>query len=165
MAIINELSLALKELGGKYVLPFCFKNAQGKRTSHHLFFVSKNVLGYEIMKGIMASYSSEKPQGVPSFAYNPVSDKRLQFLFEFSRPLDELGDMLVEKFAGQKMTMREVYDRHHIDRPYIKRNYKAILSQLESQSLITADPPMGKWRMRSGERTFADGVKVFFPVR
>ncbi|HID72743.1 TPA: three-Cys-motif partner protein TcmP, partial [Candidatus Micrarchaeota archaeon] len=89
MTIVNELTIALKELGGEYVLPFCFKNERGVRTSHHLIFVSKHVRGYEIMKEIMAEYSSNKDQGVPSFEYNPA-DERYSLLFELTRPLDEL---------------------------------------------------------------------------
>ncbi len=73
MTIVEEMSEALREMGGKYVLPFGFKNDRGNRTSHHLFFVSKNFRGYEIMKDIMARESSENTQGVPSFQYSPAS--------------------------------------------------------------------------------------------
>jgi hypothetical protein len=41
LAIVEEIAQALKEMGGKYVLPFSFKNESGKRTSHNLVFVSK----------------------------------------------------------------------------------------------------------------------------
>jgi len=123
MTIVNELTLALKELGGEYVLPFCFKNERGVRTSHHLIFVSKHVRGYEIMKEIMAEYSSKKDQGVPSFEYNQA-DERYRFLFELTRPLDELTRMLLTDFAGRSMRMKEVYEEHHVGRPYVKRNYK-----------------------------------------
>ena len=54
-------------MGGKYTLPFGFKNASGTRTKHHLIFVSKHRLGYKIMKGVMAKQSSVSEQGVPSF--------------------------------------------------------------------------------------------------
>ena len=97
MTIVNELTSALKELGGEYVLPFCFKNERGARTSHHLIFVSKHVRGYEIMKGIMAEYSSKMDQGVPSFEYNPA-DERYPLLFELTRPLDELTRTLLTDF-------------------------------------------------------------------
>jgi three-Cys-motif partner protein len=70
--IIEELSQALKEMGGRYVLPFAFKNAEGTRTKHHLIFITKNFKGYEIMKEIMAKESSEHEQGVPSFEYSPA---------------------------------------------------------------------------------------------
>ncbi|MFA4967709.1 MAG: three-Cys-motif partner protein TcmP, partial [Candidatus Margulisiibacteriota bacterium] len=40
LTIIEELIDALKEMGGKYILPFTFKNESGKRTNHHLIFVT-----------------------------------------------------------------------------------------------------------------------------
>src|SRR4030042_1009047 len=50
MLIIEELCQAIKAMGPRYVLPFCFKDSRGTRTSHHLIFVSKGFKGYEIMK-------------------------------------------------------------------------------------------------------------------
>lgn len=158
MTIVTELSMALKDMGGKYVLPFCFKNERGQRTSHHLFFVTKHVKGYEIMKEIMAKYSSDKPQGVPSFIYSPVTSKSYQLLFDLSRPLDELGDMLLEHFAGRKISMIEIYNEHHVDRPFIRKNYKEILSKLEENGNILASPSADKRR----RGTFADSVQVKF---
>lgn len=51
--ILEALAREIKELGGKYVLPFTFKNSSGARTSHKVVFVSKSFKGYEIMKDIM----------------------------------------------------------------------------------------------------------------
>ena len=64
--VLEFLAQAIKELGGKFVLPFRFRNANGSRSTHHLIFVSKHVLGYEKMKEIMAKESSTHDQGVPS---------------------------------------------------------------------------------------------------
>jgi three-Cys-motif partner protein len=57
--IVNELALALKQYGHRYVLPFTFKSESGKRTTHHLILVTKHFRGYEVMKDIMAKSSSE----------------------------------------------------------------------------------------------------------
>lgn len=35
-----------------YLLSFCLKNEKGTRTTHHLVFVSKHPLGYEVIKRI-----------------------------------------------------------------------------------------------------------------
>lgn len=163
MTIVNELTIALKELGGEYVLPFCFKNERGVRTSHHLIFVSKHVRGYEIMKEIMAEYSSNKDQGVPSFEYNPA-DERYSLLFELTRPLDELVRMLPEDFAGKTISMKKIYEEHHMGKPYIKRNYKEALVRLEEEGKIVASPPAENRKKRYGKVTFADSVKVTFPI-
>lgn len=158
--IVQELSQALQETGANYVLPFCFKNEHGTRTSHHLIFVTKHFKGYEIMKGIMASESSERDQGVGSFAYSTAS-KNFPFLFELSRPLDDLEGMLLRDFAGQMLLMREVYMRHNIGKPYVKGNYKKALANLEAAGKIEV-VPSAKDRRKG---TFADDVRVRFPRR
>ena len=154
LTIIEELCQALRDLGPEYVLPFRFKNNRGSRISHHLIFVSKHFRGYEIMKEIMAKESSDAQQGVATFEYNPV-DAQQPFLFEFVRPLDELGDMLLREFAGQELKMSDIYKRHNVNRPYTKQNYKRVLGQLEDQGKITAS--------KHRRNTFGDNVLVNFP--
>ena len=154
VTVIEELCRAIRALGPEYVLPFRFKDNRGSRTSHHLIFVSKGFKGYEIMKDIMAKESSDTQQGVATFEYNPV-DAQQPFLFELSRPLDELGDMLLQEFAGQTLKMSSIYEQHNVNRPYTKQNYKRVLGQLEDQGKITAPNRRGK--------TFGDPVLVTFP--
>jgi three-Cys-motif partner protein len=157
--IVEAISEALQDLGGKYVLPFRFRNANGTRTTHHLIFVSKHLRGYEIMKEIMAR-ESDSEQGVPSFEYNP-SYRTQGILFDLSRPLDELGELLLEEFAGQQLTMKKIYEEHHVGKPFIKSNYKSALIALETEGKIQADPPRAKRRAN----TFADRVRVTFPQK
>ena len=160
LTIVEELCKALRELGPEYVLPFRFRDVRGSRTSHHLIFVSKHFRGYEIMKEIMTKESSAADQGVANFEYNPVDAQmatQQPLLFELSRPLDDLGDMLLRDFVGQRIEMIDIYKRHNIGRPYIKKHYKDVLKQLEEQQKITAS--------RHRKSTFADHVQVTFPTR
>jgi len=157
-AIIEALCEALGELGARYVLPFCFKDDRGARTSHHLVFVSKNPVGYGIMKDIMAKASSEQHQGVASFGYCPASTIHPR-LFELNRPLDDLEEMLLRDFAGQTLTTQRIYDLHNVGRPYTMKNYKAVLLKMEEGGLIQAEPPAVKRR----KGTFADHVRVSIP--
>ena len=159
---MEEISQALKEIDGNYVLPFCFKNDTGTRTSHHLIFVSKNVRGYSIMKDIMAKASSSTEQGVPSFEYNPATSLQ-PLLFDLSRPLDDLENMLLDEFAGQTLRMKDIYHQHHIGKRYIERNYKDALLKLEEQGKIITEP--SKRKIVKGKKTFADTVKVTFPPK
>ncbi|MBE9163396.1 three-Cys-motif partner protein TcmP [Tychonema sp. LEGE 06208] len=161
LIIVEAICQALKEIGGEFVLPFCFKNESGNRTTHHLIFVSKNVRGYSIMKEIMAGESSTAKQGVPSFEYNPAPPK-YPLLYELYRPLDELESLLLDEFAGKTLTMEEIYNQHHVGKRYISKNYKAALRKLEQQGKIIADPPASKRRKHQGEITFGDKVKVTF---
>ncbi|NCR74485.1 MAG: three-Cys-motif partner protein TcmP [Microcystis aeruginosa K13-06] len=161
LTVVEYICEALKEMGRKYVLPFRFRHEMGNRTSHHLIFVSKHPKGYEIMKEIMAKESSEQTQGVPSFEYNPATLQQ-PLLFELTRPLDQLESMLLDNFSGKTMTMAEIYDQHHLGKPYIKKNYKTALSNLESQGKVTVHSPEDKKRRKG---TFADDLKVTFPVK
>ena len=161
LTVVEYICEALKEMGGKYVLPFRFRHEMGNRTSHHLIFVSKAPKGYGIMKEIMAKESSEQTQGVPSFEYNPATLQQ-PLLFELTRPLDQLESMLLDNFSGKTMTMAEIYDQHHLGKPYIKKNYKTALSNLESQGKVTVHSPEDKKRRKG---TFADDLKVTFPVK
>jgi len=163
MTIVEELAQALKSLGGKFVLPFCFKNESGKRTSHHLIFVSKHFKGYEIMKEVMAAQSSKAIQGVPSFAYNPA-DVRYPMLFEIVRPLDELGKLLLDQYQGKTLPMRDIYLEHSVGRQFVARNYKDILRQLEAAGQIQVLPDAASRRKRKGVVTMADNVLVTFPA-
>jgi three-Cys-motif partner protein len=164
LTIIEEICKALIGMGGKYVLPFCFKNDRGTRTSHHLIFVSKDPLGYEIMKTVMANVSTTVEQGVPTFEYNPA-DNRQPLLFELARPLDDLEGMLIAEFAGETLAVEDIYQQHNYGRRYIRKNYKEVLSKMEIAGKITAEPPREKRRKVKGEVTFADHVKVTFPGR
>lgn len=162
IAVIEEICEALIEMGGEYTLPFRFRNAAGSRTSHHLIFVSKHHLGYNIMKEVMAKESSTHEQGVPSFEYNPAS-KKYRLLFDLLRPLDDLEEMLLEKYAGQRMKMENIFLDHNYGLPYIKKNYKDVLLKMEIDGKIKTDRPYTTRPIRNGDYTFADKVVVQFP--
>ena len=154
--ILERLADAIKELGGKFVLPFRFRNANGTRSTHHLVFVSKHVKGYEIMKEIMAKESSTHDDGIPSLEYSPA-DASTPLLFSLRRSMENLRESLLMNYAGETLSMIEIYNRHHVDTPFIKKNYKDALLELEKAGMISVSPskrPLG---------TFGDSVQVSFP--
>ena len=158
LTIIEDLCQAIRDIGPQYVLPFRFKNDRGIRTSHHLIFISKHTKGYELMKDIMARESSNSQQGVASFEYSPASSRQ-PLLFEYSRPLDDLGDLLLRDFTGRRLRMVDIYRQHNVNTPFVERNYKDALKLLEDQGKITANPPKSKRR----RNTLADRVLITFP--
>ncbi len=164
LTIVEEICNALIEMGGKYTLPFCFKNNAGTRTKHHLIFVSKHHLGYDIMKGVMAAESSSIEQGVPSFEYSPAS-KNQPLLFELARPLDDLEVMLLEEFAGLTLRMDQIYQQHNYGRRYIEKNYKDVLTNLEKAGTIQGNPRFDKRRKIKGVPSCAGHVEFTFPSR
>jgi hypothetical protein len=162
--ILEAFSQTIQEMGFKYVLPFTFMQANRNRTSHYLIFVCKNSLGYKVMKDIMAAESSEFEQGVASFGYSKsLSEEQTPLLFELSRPLDELGQQLLNTFAGETLTMEQVFNQHNVGTPFVKKNYKDVLIDLEEQKKIITEP--SKRRKIKGRLTFADGVRVTFPKK
>lgn len=154
--IVNELAVALQRFGHRYVLPFCFKNETGRRTTHHLIFVTKSFKGYEVMKQIMANSSSLQEQGVASFSYSPADSNRQALLFEFNRPVDDLRQMLLADYGGRTITMREIYEEHSVGKPFLARHYKEILKALEDAGAIQTEG-------RRSRRGFADNIFVRFP--
>jgi hypothetical protein len=106
------------------------------------------------MKEIMASHSSHFDQGVPSFEYSPVL-ANMNKLFEDA--LDVLQDDLVAQFAGQRLAMIDIYHRHNLRKPYVKKNYKDALTNLLKSGRVATDRVP-----RSG--TFSDHIIVSFPA-
>jgi three-Cys-motif partner protein len=160
LTIVERICEALIEMGGKFVLPFGFRNEGGTRTKHHLIFVSKHPLGYKIMKRVMYNESTEKQQGVATFEYSPATERQ-PLLFEYARPLDELEGMLLADFAGQTLTCGEIVEKHNYGRRYIDKNYKDVLTKMEQKGRVKGDPPHDKRR----KGTCADHVKFTFPKR
>ena len=158
LTIVEELCQSLQRFGERYILPFRFLNSGGKRTSHHLIFVTKHFKGYEIMKDVMAKASSDYEQGVPTFEYNPAIENQ-PLLFELARPLDQLESLILEEFAGKTLTMRDIYCAHSIGKRYISKNYKDALLKLELEGKIIAEPS----KRRKG--SFGDKVMVTFPEK
>ena len=159
--IVEGICQAIKRYGSRFVLPFCFKDARGTRTSHHLFFVTKNFRGYDIMKQIMAKESTAHEQGVPSFQYNPADLLPKQsLLFQLSRPLYDLRGLLLDAYVGKTMTVQDIYEQHNVDTPYIKKNYKSVLLIMEEDGEIQVADPMNKNRRKG---TMADRLEISFP--
>jgi three-Cys-motif partner protein len=163
LTIVEAISEGLNEPGARYVLPFRFKPT-GK-TSHHLIFVSKNILGYRIMKDIMWKGSSSAPDGMAAFEYNRATQEQ-PLLFQLAATLDDLGGILMDEFAGRTVTMREVYEEHNVGRPFVEANYKQALMALEAAGRVRADPPAIATPPQKSRRkgTFGPDVKVTFPA-
>lgn len=160
--MVEELSQALKETSGqgtqRYVLPFRFVMSDGKKTSHHLVFVSEHFLGYDIMKDIMAKQSSTIDQGMASFEYNPATHN-LQLLFSLTRPSEDLEDMLLTDYAGRSAKFEEIYEEHSVDTAFMRGHYRKVLWDLFNRGIITAEPRPKR------KNTFAKHIVATFPSK
>lgn len=160
--VVQALCDALKNNGSNFVLPFRFKNDMGSRTSHHLIFLSKNFLGYDIMKEIMYKESSDNIGGVASFEYNPrdLYYKQGSFFDLLSRPLDDLQGMLIKRYTGRTIDFGTLYAEHSVDTPFIRKNYKDVLTTMYEQGIISAVNHKNGNPPRRG--TFSDDMRITF---
>lgn len=155
--IVEEMKSALEEMGGEYVLPFRFRNPEGNRTTHHLFFESKHFRGYEIMREVMYKHS-HKDGSVARFEYNPT-DARCPTLFELIRPLGDLEDMLLADCAGLTTGLKVLFERHSKGKGYVLKNYRDALCRMEQEGKITMKPPCPPRR----RGTIGENVQITFP--
>lgn len=171
--ILEELKEAITDGSRRRAFQFAFKFDTSDRTSHYLMLVTKEPVGFEIMKKIMARVSSEAPQGVPSYQFvparyrqTPSRPQQLAF-FNYSgllQPLELLQARLLEQFAGRSLPMIEVYREYNrIADHYIPRNCKDALLALEAAGSISCDPPVYQRPCYKGAPTMADWVRVTFP--
>ncbi len=162
--IINSLKEALVELGGTYNIEYFFKDDSGKKTSHFLVFASKNKLGYDKMKDVMARESSSKHEGVSSFGFNPRDKEKSPSLLDLMySPIDNLSEELMKLFAGRTISVKEIYYSHHLGTEFVLKNYQDALRRLEEQKRIVAQPSAEKRPKRDGIVTFSENVVVTFP--
>lgn len=157
-SIIQEFCEALKDMGGKYTLPFCFRDRRRNRTSHYLIHVSKDALGYGLMKEIMASYSMSDSDSVPTFTFDP----KKQLTLNFNRPLRELAEQLKCAFKTQTLKVKDVYKKHQEKTRFTKKNYKDALIMLEKKGEIKVDKPLKERPIRNDKVTLGDNRIVMF---
>ena len=158
--IVEEMCAALREMGGKFVLPFRFCNKKGTRTTHHLIFVTKNFRGYDIMKGIMAASSSVPGGGEAKFEYNPA-DARQPKLYGYAFSDEEFEESLLDSFAGRTVKFGELYESHSANTRYLAPSYRQALCRLEAEGTLAMDPPSPPRR----RGTVAEHVKITFLKR
>ena len=164
--ILNELIFALKEVGGKFVLPFRFESTHQERPSHYIMFVSKAKRGYLIMKDIMVSKSTDQSE-VKSLGWSPIRSPQLRMVLDFDNPysISALKQLLLRDCAGQSLQVRRVYEDFTIDTPYVLRHTKQALIELEEAALVQIEKPSSQRRKnKDGTVTLGNNHIVTFPA-
>ena len=88
-------------MGGKFVLPFRFRNADGARERRITCSSCRSTFAATRSCGTSCTTHSHKDvKASQSFEYNPA-DARWPSLFDLLRPLDDLEDMLLTDCAGK----------------------------------------------------------------
>jgi three-Cys-motif partner protein len=158
--VIKNFYEALNEKLNVYPVHFKFFSEKGK-TSHFLIFVSKNQLGYKLMKDVMHEESQEIIDDVANFSFDPLLLGRNISSGLFS-PIEDLEHDLKSQYKGLSLSMNEIYQKHNLGTPYIEKNYKKALLNLELKGHINCTPPYDKRPKRNGCPTMGDQVQVNF---
>lgn len=160
--IMNEMSEAIKDIGMNYVLPFRFKTEGKNRTSHYIIFASKNITGFNIMKDIMYKIGEKDFNGIGQFEFIPSCDKnetkQLSIIDLFSTPFEDFKNNLCSRYAGQVLTMKQLYLLDSPNTRFVSKQYKQALKELEEDGYITCDKPYTQRR----KGTFADHTTIYF---
>ncbi|MFB9865631.1 three-Cys-motif partner protein TcmP [Rufibacter immobilis] len=167
--IMDAVKKAMSEIGGAFTLEFKF--SKGKRTSHHLIFVTKDKKGFGLMKSIMAKVSDRLEAHIKSsltrFSFNafkPNETNSQLALFDNNVLVAcKLGGELLKVFAGKTMTMYDIYLNHHVGNHYIESDYKNAIRHLEEVRAVTTNPTAEKRQIRNGIRTVSDKLLISFP--
>jgi hypothetical protein len=83
----------------------------------------------------------------------------MPLLFSLGQPLSKLKQVLMRKFAGRQVTLKQIYEEHSVDTPYLEKNYREALQELETAGRVEARSSKGT--RRAG--TFPEHVVVRFP--
>jgi hypothetical protein len=118
--------------------------------------VSKHRNGMALFKEISAKESSRFDHEVPSLDHNPASLIESGFLFS---QLVELESELVSAFSGQVLTPEEIYHRHHNGRPFVLKNYRQAILNLEEAGAVKIDPPR---ELRAKREILPQNARVTF---
>lgn len=163
--IMDQLTEALMDVGGTFVLPFLFVSQHGERPSHYVIFVSKSFRSYHIMKEVMAGLSSDDGE-VKIFQYVPVKSAQMSLFGEMERihSIQALRDLLAFACAGMTLSVDNVYESNTVGTPYLFRNVRDALLELESDGRITVDTPREMRPWRNGRPTLAKTRLVTFPT-
>jgi three-Cys-motif partner protein len=158
-----------EDLGYEYVIPYVFEKEDKDRPSHYLIFISKRDLGFKIMKEIMYKESHDKTQGIAKFGYvRQVSAEKTPLLHLMNTPLSDFGRQLCADYAGQSLSRKalcEDYDKFNPRNLFVDRNWRDVLTELETEGKVTCVPPRKDRPTRNGEFTFGPNTVVTFPQK
>lgn len=160
--IINEMSEAMKDIGMTYPLPFRFKFEGKNRTSHYIIFASKNITGFNIMKDIMYKIGEKDFNGIGKFEFIPSCDKeenvQLSIIDLFSTPFEQFKTELRHRYSGRTIAMGDLYKIDSPNTPFVSKQYKSALIELELSGKITCNKPYSQRR----RNTFSDNTIIKF---
>jgi three-Cys-motif partner protein len=159
-AILAVLKAAMADAGVIHFLAFPFRIHDDGSSKHHLIYLAKHAKGYELMKDILSKNSSLFHNGVPVLGFTEVPTSGLLFPDD---PLLELERAISSKYAGQTMTVGQLFQADHISNErFILKNYQEALRRLEEKGAVSANPPATSRRPYDGKVTMGMNVEITF---
>ena len=114
----------------------------------------------------MAKESSKLEDGIANFGFNPEDKSGQQDLFSsIHSPINDLANELLEAFAGQTITSRDVFYKHNLGKNFVWKNYQDALRKLEEESRIQTSPNSEERRRVGDMVTFGENVSISFPKK
>jgi three-Cys-motif partner protein len=138
----------------KYTWPFNVRMTEQRRTIYYLIHATNNFKGLKLMKDIMYNQGAE---GIFSYLgpEEELYGKKQRRLFEFNN--DTFKQFLLERFKGQRLTYDEVMEKSYMDTPFVDKNYRKALKDLEDEGRIRVR------RVTSKERGLSEEDLISFP--
>lgn len=141
IALISLYREQLHNLAGvKYSLAFRVCMSGKEQTLYYLVHATNNFKGHSVMKTIMFNQSA---QG--NFAYLGPQDTaaRIQLKLFDINSIEELRTYLLERFRGKTITydniQQEICMPWYSEPPYIDKQYRDALTQLERDGMVTVN--------------------------
>jgi three-Cys-motif partner protein len=156
-AILKAMRNGIKTLGAQVGI-FTYRSQTGSRPTHHLLSVSKHRLGMALFKEISAKESTRFDNDVPSLDHNPGTDPDQPRLFSL---LDDLETDLLATYAGRVVTPEQIYHDHHNGKPYVLKNYRQALLNLEERGRVSVNPPRAK---RPHQESLPQDARITFSM-
>lgn len=149
--IMNALGEAFAPVGAQTPVQFPFQTKG--RLSHHLMFISKNPLGNEIMKGVMAVESTRG-----TFGFDEATEA--QPLLFADLPIEELARELLECFAGETIRLSEIGVEKH-PRLGLPAHKRAVQKLEQEAKVIVVSYKKARRMTKDGLSVPDDAILVF----
>jgi three-Cys-motif partner protein len=156
--ILTAVKSAITEAGG---IPLFFRFvSERNRTSHHLFFASKERKAADTMKRILNSASSTVVEGVGSGEHDPRASHISGSLFG---GLYEVEDRLLSAYRGRRIRFDALLQEESRER-FTESNYRDALLNLETDGRVAVDPVATDRRYQAGriKRTLPKDAYIQF---
>ncbi|MBU1638056.1 hypothetical protein KKC97_10370 [bacterium] len=114
--MLEELRRVINKQQHTFVLPLAVELDKRKHISHYLVFLSKNKLGFKVMRDIMIKRSLKDADGMPLYVFSSIREEEgrqieIPGLFGPRTVLQQLSDRLLGDFKGSRIEVGLLLER------------------------------------------------------